>query len=322
MDQELLVESRIDDGQKLIDQLVRDGFPVRVALWIKTGEMGLWSLYIASPVVDLEKPGESYPALYSSLSKIPNSSISLSEIKLINGTNPVARAAIALRDRSGGKVPARLHHVRLGNLFAEELYIYRSPAKWFKGLDDIKRQFPSAEVFTFYVLYTDVGVDSGMQKLSPFLGRINAKEFEGRAPGTVFFLGPEATSRSPLASLVFVCRPEGWNTLYREETKKWEEVRFAATGEPPYQSVDFAPLAALKTDRKPHEEQIEQMKQMMKEGFCMTLPPDPTIIDQIPFTPMSRSDTLPPGVIDWEVIRNYLEEGGRVQMFKPSKVKA
>jgi hypothetical protein len=333
MDQELLVESRIEDGQRLIDQLVRDGFPVRVAFWVKTSEEGDWFFFLGSPEVDFEKPGDAYGKVYVSLSKVPDCSISLSEIKLVNGTNPVARAAVALRDRHKGMVPTRFHGKRLGNLAVEEAYIYPPPDEPFRGLDEIKRQipgfpgldeikrqFPSATVFRFYVLTKDVGLDSGIQPLRPFMGKINADEFEGRAPRTVYFLGPEASSGKSLASLVFIHRPEGWNTLFRQETQRWEEVRFAATGEPPYQAVDFAPLAAMKTDMKPHEDQIAHMRELMRQGYCITLPPDPTVIDRIPFTPNTRSDTLPPGVIDWEAIRRHIEEGGKVNLHKPSHV--
>jgi hypothetical protein len=323
MDNELLVETRIDDGQRLIDQLVRDGFPVGAVMWLKATEESPWLLYIASPAVDLDKPGDSYGKVYASLSKVPNCSISLAEIKLINGTDPISRNAVALRDRrSRGKEPIRFKATRLGDLLVEEMYIYPRAEEWFRGFAEIKRQFPSAEVFSFYVLYQDVGMDSGMQKVRPLLGRINANEFEGRAPGTVYFVGPQASSAQILASLVFVYRPEGWNTLFRSETQRWEEVRFVGTNQPPYESADFAPLAAMKTDRKPHQEKIEQMKQMLAEGYCITLPPDRTVIDTIPFTPTTKSETLPSGVLDWEAIRRHIEEGGRVTLQKPASVKA
>jgi hypothetical protein len=314
-----LVDTRIDDGQKLIDQLVRDGFPVRVAFWVRTSEDEAWLLYLGSPDVDLEKPGDAYRRAYASLSKMPDCSISLSEIRLVNGTNPVARAAVRLRDRQAGRVPTHFRGNHLGNLAVGEAYIYPPPDKWFKGLDEIKRQFPSATVFTFYVLAKDVGLDSGMQPLRPFLGKINADEFEGRAPRTVYFPGPEVSGSKPLALLVFVHRPEGWNKVFRPETQQWEEVRFAATGEPLYEAVDFAPLAAMKTDMKPHDDQIARMRELMREGYHITLPPDPTVIDRIPFTPKTRSDTLPPGVIDWEAIRRHIEEGGKVNLHKPSQ---
>ena len=35
---ELLVDSRIDDGERVVDQLIRDNFEVTVAFWVKPGE--------------------------------------------------------------------------------------------------------------------------------------------------------------------------------------------------------------------------------------------------------------------------------------------
>jgi hypothetical protein len=108
--------------------------------------------------------------------------------------------------------------------------------------DDIKREFPSAELFTIPVRLEDMH----LPELGRYMGRINDAEFEGMAPGTVWFFGPEGSSSKPLGRLVFVYRPEGWNTLFREETGQYEEVRHAETGEPLYQSTDFGPLAAMR----------------------------------------------------------------------------
>ena len=57
MDTELLVENRIDDGQRLLIELVRDGFDVSAAAWLKTSEEGLWFLYIGSKSVDASENG-------------------------------------------------------------------------------------------------------------------------------------------------------------------------------------------------------------------------------------------------------------------------
>ena len=93
----LLVDSRIDDGQRLVDQLLRDNFKVTVAFWVKLGEDAPWRLYIASPRVDAVSPGQAYPALFASLRKIPESSIELLEIRLLNEASPIARDAVMLR---------------------------------------------------------------------------------------------------------------------------------------------------------------------------------------------------------------------------------
>jgi hypothetical protein len=122
---ELLAASQIEDGKRIIDQLVRDGFEVTVAFWVKTGEEGLWRLYIASPLVDDQRPGKAAPAFYDSLSKIPDSSVQFSEIRLVNAANPMARNAIALRDRHPAKIPDRYQGKRLDDLSIDESFIYQ-----------------------------------------------------------------------------------------------------------------------------------------------------------------------------------------------------
>jgi hypothetical protein len=124
---ELLVETQIDDGQRLVEQLVRDSFEVTVAFWFRTSEEDLWHLYIASPLVDAEKPGDAYRYLYASLSKLPGSWIQLSDIKLVNDANPIARAAMAVRDRYPARLATRYGGKRLGNVPIEEAYIYQRP---------------------------------------------------------------------------------------------------------------------------------------------------------------------------------------------------
>jgi hypothetical protein len=238
---ELLVENRIDDGHRFIEQLVRDGFAIAAAFWVKTSEEGLWHLYVASPSVSPENTGEAYRTIYSSLSKNPDSSLQLSEIKLINVANPIAREATAVRDRFPGRVPNRWYGKRLGNLSIEEAYIYPPPELFIEGFDEIKREFPSAETFAItFPLVSD-------QDVSPFMGKINESEFEKKAPGTLLFLGESLTSGNPLATLVFVYRTEGWNKLFRADTKTWEEVIHADTGKKLYEEVDFSPLAAMKS---------------------------------------------------------------------------
>ncbi len=124
MDTELLVDDRIDDGRKLIAELVRDGFDVTAAFWIKTSEEGLWRLYIVSKAVDTAKIGQAYLPVYACLSRIPDPCISISDIKLVNSTNPIARDAIAVRDRYPGRIPSRFQGKRLGDLAIDEAYIY------------------------------------------------------------------------------------------------------------------------------------------------------------------------------------------------------
>jgi len=243
MDTELLVENQIDDGQRLVDQLIRDGFDISVAFWVKTSEEGLSRLYIASPSVDEGKLGEAYRKVYASLGNIPSSWVSPSDIKLVNDMNPIAREAVEVRDRYPLRTPTRYHGKRLGGLSTTEAYSYPRPRSYFKGFDEIKKRFPSAEIF--WITIGNTG--SLLGTVSPYIVKINEHEFEGKAPGTLMFMGPQASSGEPSAKLGFVYRPEGWNTLFNPATQKWEEVVHVETGKRLYQTADFSPLAAMKT---------------------------------------------------------------------------
>jgi len=124
MDQELLVGNQFEDGEKLLTQLVRSGFDVTVAFWVRTSEDGSWYLYIGSTAVDRGGKGHEYGMLYVALTKIPHISVSLSDVKLVHPSEPIAKEAIALRDRNPARLPVRYRGKRLGDLPIEEAYIY------------------------------------------------------------------------------------------------------------------------------------------------------------------------------------------------------
>ena len=315
MDTDSLVENQIDDGQRLIDQLTREEFEVLVAFWIRTSAEGQWQLYIASPTIDPKKMAQAYHKVYSSSSKLEDSCINASDLTLLHGANPVAQAALQIRNRHSGRSLTRFHGKRLGNLSIADAYIYPPAEKWFDGFDEIKRIFPSAVVFTIPVLFED----ALPTKFDPFVGCINAGTFEGRALGTVMFHGSKGSSGQRLAELYFVHRPEGWNTLYRADTQRYEEVRHLTTGEPIYRSVDFGPLAASKTQRKPGDDQIEMIKSLMEKGEYITLEPDRTPIYSIPYTPLAKAAGTAERPLDWEGLRVFIQSGGTVNTHAPAK---
>ena len=51
MDQVTLVATQIEDGRRLIERLVQEGFAVTASCWARTADDGQWYLYIASPAV-------------------------------------------------------------------------------------------------------------------------------------------------------------------------------------------------------------------------------------------------------------------------------
>ena len=105
MDQELLVNPQIEDGEKLLTQLVRSGFDVTVAFWVLTSEDSSWFVYIGSSAVVPGSFGDAYGMLYVSLTKIPGASVSLSEVKLVHPSEPIAgrRLPCAIAIRRGSR---------------------------------------------------------------------------------------------------------------------------------------------------------------------------------------------------------------------------
>jgi hypothetical protein len=130
MDPDILVETKIDDGESLIRHLIREQFGVEVAFWALTNVDGLWQLWIASPAVDPGKSGEALSTVYTALTKIPGCSVTPMEITLLNDTDPIAQAAVALRDRHPSREPKRFRAQRLGRLATEELCIYPRRLPW------------------------------------------------------------------------------------------------------------------------------------------------------------------------------------------------
>jgi hypothetical protein len=130
MDTVALVENRIEDGQRLIRRLGSEQFRISVAFWAKPCGDGLWQLWIASPAVDANHMGDALHKVYAALGELPGDGITPLDLKLVANYSPIARAAIALRDRSPSRKPIHLHSIRLNNLELDEAWIYPLQLPW------------------------------------------------------------------------------------------------------------------------------------------------------------------------------------------------
>ncbi|HIJ43179.1 MAG: hypothetical protein QF511_06685 [Rhodospirillales bacterium] len=68
-----LVDTQIDDGERIIKQLDEDGFDVDSAFWIFNPDKEKWVFVIATSLVAQIGPKKSYDRLRSSLDKLPES---------------------------------------------------------------------------------------------------------------------------------------------------------------------------------------------------------------------------------------------------------
>jgi hypothetical protein len=128
MDQIALVERQIEDGQKLVEQLVRNGFPVAAAFWVNGTEASRWYLYIASPVVDKKGPRAAYGQIGATERQMTTPlGIDPFEVKAIGIKNPIAKDVLAALQQHTGNGPIRYRGARLGPLSIEAAYLYPPP---------------------------------------------------------------------------------------------------------------------------------------------------------------------------------------------------
>jgi hypothetical protein len=127
MDQALLVDRKIDDGRRLIWQLVADGEAVSAAFWVRTADVSLYHLYIVLPPVPGGKIGEAYGRVYASLSKIPGPELILLDIKPVGPDNSLAQGVLEIQRHYPGRIATWMRPGRLGGVDVEELYVYPVP---------------------------------------------------------------------------------------------------------------------------------------------------------------------------------------------------
>jgi hypothetical protein len=98
-----LVESQINEGKRLAEELVKEGFPVTAALWLTTDEDGQWYFYIVSPLVETSG-AKAYRRFNEILRQMsPPSDLSMFDYKIIGPDRSVAQAARAIKKLHAGK---------------------------------------------------------------------------------------------------------------------------------------------------------------------------------------------------------------------------
>ena len=85
MDKVILVESYIEEGRRLIENLDRGGFPVYSALWFLDTSSGTWKLLIATPQLEQLGPHGSYSQISQYMTDIRE--VLLKDIVVLNPNN-------------------------------------------------------------------------------------------------------------------------------------------------------------------------------------------------------------------------------------------
>jgi hypothetical protein len=128
MAQATLVENQIEDGERLVEALLRANFSVEAACWIRTSEDERWYLYIASKLVDDKGPAAAYRDIHLAMRQIPDVRIGPFEVKAIGAADSITIDVLEFQRRYPTQVPAWFHGARLGDVSIDEAFIY-APAK-------------------------------------------------------------------------------------------------------------------------------------------------------------------------------------------------
>jgi hypothetical protein len=106
MDQGLLVREQIDGGQKLVEQLVQNGFPLTTAFWRKDDDDTRWYLHLVTPIVEEQGPFEAYRQVRAAVQGCqwvdPEEAIDTSVVKVLETTHPLAKLVGEIARRNPG----------------------------------------------------------------------------------------------------------------------------------------------------------------------------------------------------------------------------
>jgi hypothetical protein len=93
MGSDALVMDELDNGRKLIEQLIQDGFDIHLAFWVKETYAGQWFLYLASPMVESPGPTAAYRLVLPIVDRMPELGIDPFSIKLVGLNDSMTTAA-------------------------------------------------------------------------------------------------------------------------------------------------------------------------------------------------------------------------------------
>src|SRR5438445_9734835 len=130
MAQATLVEMQLQEGQRLIDRLIKEGVAVTAAAWVKETESGDWYLYLATPLVT-EDGGKrpAYHRVNAVILEMQREGFAMDPIekKVIGPHDPIAKDIVANRSSGPTGPPTPFRGSRLGDLEVDEAYIYPRP---------------------------------------------------------------------------------------------------------------------------------------------------------------------------------------------------
>ncbi len=130
MGETALVEGKVADTIQLIQKLDASGNSPTMAIWYFYDDADEWRLLIAGPTFDALLPKQeavAYRRLVEAMSSLSLSSLSISDLKLLETKAPLAQSLRRLVGTgSAGIVRAHFTNTTLNGIFIKEMIIMRS----------------------------------------------------------------------------------------------------------------------------------------------------------------------------------------------------
>lgn len=121
------LDEQIRNGQKLIEQLNREGILVPAAAWVKECERWQWYLYLVTSLVGQDGATKrAYQRVTAVVRRLQGEGVWIDpfQLKVISPTDPAGEAIIAVgRQYRGGQVTA-YGGASLGRLSIDGAYVY------------------------------------------------------------------------------------------------------------------------------------------------------------------------------------------------------
>lgn len=126
MDQDSLVENRIEAGKRFLDEFNKE-YPVKTAFWLKESDDSPWYLYVTSEQIDETNRHAAYMGVSRAAQNIEGIYFDRFWVMVIENNNPLVQAALELQERHSGPMGIHYRGFRLGNKSIVGAYFYPLP---------------------------------------------------------------------------------------------------------------------------------------------------------------------------------------------------
>lgn len=119
-----LMESDLNFGRKITDQLKATKFPFKGVLWLYDEDGDDWRLVVGSDLVDTEGPRETYRKLGEAISSVGGSAFQRMRITVVSPKSALFAALRTVFADAADVEGARLQNTTVNGILVPDAYLY------------------------------------------------------------------------------------------------------------------------------------------------------------------------------------------------------